>query len=56
MVKPPVDFAAAAATVQTSYAGGILTVTGTDISPQATIKVAGMTGKVKETRATETDF
>ena len=54
MVTPAAPFTAAA--VQTSYAGGILTVAGTDISPQATIKVAGMTGKVKETRATETDF
>ena len=45
-----------AANVQTSYLGGILTVTGTDISEQAVLKIGGMRGKVKEVRAGEADI
>ena len=39
-----------------SYAGGLLTVSGASISEQATITVGGMTGKVIEVRASEADF
>ena len=45
-----------ATTTVTSYLGGILTVSGADISPQAVIKVGGMMGKVVSVRTSEADF
>lgn len=45
-----------APSVQTSLFGGKITVSGSDISPDAVLKVGGFVGKVIEKRATEADF
>ena len=42
--------------VQTSLFGGKITVQGSDISPDAILRVGGFVGKVIEKRATEADF
>ena len=45
-----------ASTVQSSYAGSTLSVTGSDISEQAVLKIGGFSGKVLSQSGTTTIF